>query len=43
MLKDAVYAVMMVKDGTKCSGLMDITSCSGMYADARGCGMCSDV
>ena len=69
MLKDSVYAAMMTKDGTRCSGqrvfvascngmamlldvvsvvmyglmIMDITSCSGMYANALGCGMCSYV
>ena len=57
MLKDSVYAAMMTKDGTRCSGqrvfvaivvmyglmIMDITSCSGMYANALGCGMYSDA
>ena len=44
MLKDAVCAVMMTKDGTRCSGQrIFVTSCSGMSTDAVGCSKCSDV
>ena len=44
MLKDAVYAVMMTKDGTRCSGQrIFVTNCSGMSTDAVGCSKCSDV